>query len=88
MKFLELLKFWKNDFIMRWKDFFKVCGVMYKDKVDLGMHLAMVAVFIWGFFTNVDMMAAVGFFGVYAFGATFRATVMKIKIHDELLNKE
>lgn len=77
MRIIELLKKnWAHDKIM-FKDFGAIVKFMYKDRVDLAMHLMMVAVFIWGFFSNTDMMAAVGFFGVYAFGATFRQAYWK-----------
>ena len=83
---------WKHDKAM-FKGFWKVVKFMYKDKVDLIMHLMMVAVFIWGFTSGkTDMMAAVGFFGVYAFGAAYRQAYWKLlwkeDVYDKLSDEE
>ena len=78
---------WSHDKVM-FKNFWTIVKFMYKDKVDLFMHLFMVVAFIWGFFNNTDMMAAVGFFGVYAFGATFRQAYWKKLYKEDVIDKQ
>ena len=70
------------------KNIWSVVKFMYKDKVDLIMHLLIVAAAVWGFFNNVDMMAAVGFFGVYAFGATYRQAYWKKLYKEDVFDKK
>ena len=80
----EWLKWAKNDFVFRMKDFWKLVKFMYKDKVDLAMHLVIVAATVWGFFNNTDMMAASGFIGLYAFTSCLRAAYWKYKLGVEI----
>lgn len=77
MKVKEWLKWAKEDFIFRMKDFISIVKFMYKDKIDLIMHLIIVIAFVWGFFNNTDMMAASGFIGLYAFTTCMRAAYWK-----------
>lgn len=78
---------WTHDKAM-FKGIIDIVKFMYKDKVDLIMHVFIVAAFIWGFFNNVDMMAAVGFFGVYAFGATYRQAYWKKLYKEDVIDKK
>lgn len=77
MKIKEWLKWAWCDLKFRVKDFIYITKFMYKDKVDLIIHLIIVATFIWGFFNNTDMMAASGFIGMYAFTTCVRAAYWK-----------
>lgn len=88
---MTIKKWFKDTWTNNKENFKNVWGTvkfMYKDKVDLAMHLLIVAIFIWGFVSDqVNMMAAVGFFGVYAFGATYRQAYWKKKWKEDVYDK-
>jgi hypothetical protein len=89
MKIKEWLKWFKNDFVFRMKDFISIVKFMYKDKVDMWMHIIIVVFFIVGFFTNPIMMGAAGFIGLYAFTVCLRAAYWKriVVNNKEMLEK-